>query len=74
MNSREHICESFELFANEFMPEFQDAEAEQQEWKTKVLAVSRPGLNRPAPVPLRAVLARIWVQLEPEKAAASGDD
>ena len=38
MNSREHICESFELFANEFMPEFQDAEAEQQEWKTKVLA------------------------------------
>ena len=74
MNSREHICESFELFANEFMPEFQDAEAEQQEWKTKVLAVSRPGLNRPSPVPLRAVLARIWVQLEPEKAAASGDD
>jgi len=31
MNSREHICESFELFGNEFMPEFQDAEAEQQE-------------------------------------------
>ena len=46
MNSREHICESFELFANEFMPEFQDAEAEQQEWKTKVLAASRPGLKK----------------------------
>ena len=43
MTFREHICESFELFANEFMPEFQDAEAEQQEWKTKVLAASRPG-------------------------------
>ena len=74
MNSREHICESFELFANEFMPEFQDAEAEQQEWKTKVLAASRPGLKRSTPVPSRAVLARIWAQLEPEKAAAAGDD
>ena len=74
MNSREHICESFELFANEFMPEFQDVEAEQQEWKTKVLAASRPGLERSTPVPSRAVLARIWAQLEPEKAAAAGDD
>ena len=55
MNSREQICESFELFANEFMPEFQDAEVEQQEWETKVLAALRPGLKRSTPVPSRAV-------------------
>ena len=74
MNPREHICESFELFANDFTPEFQDAEAEQQELKTEVLAVSRPGLKRPTPDLSRAVLAGILVQLEPEKAAVAGDD
>ena len=56
------------------MPEFQDAEAEQQELKTEVLAVSRPGLKRPTPDLSRAVLAGILVQLEPEKAAVAGDD
>ena len=74
MNSREQICESFELFANEFMPKFQDAEAEQQERKTKVLAASKPGFKRSIPVPSSAVSAKIWAQLEPEKAAAAGDD
>jgi hypothetical protein len=32
------IVSSLELFAAEVMPEFHDLEAEQQEWKTAVLA------------------------------------
>jgi alkanesulfonate monooxygenase SsuD/methylene tetrahydromethanopterin reductase-like flavin-dependent oxidoreductase (luciferase family) len=37
-NTHEDICESLELFAKEVMPEFHAREAEQVEWKRKVLA------------------------------------
>jgi luciferase family oxidoreductase group 1 len=37
-NTHEDICESLELFATEVMPEFHAREAEQVEWKRKVLA------------------------------------
>ncbi len=37
-NSREHICESLELFAAEVMPEFHAAEPAHQQWKRDVLA------------------------------------
>jgi alkanesulfonate monooxygenase SsuD/methylene tetrahydromethanopterin reductase-like flavin-dependent oxidoreductase (luciferase family) len=36
-NRNEHICESLELFAREVMPELHAQDAEQQEWKAKVL-------------------------------------
>jgi alkanesulfonate monooxygenase SsuD/methylene tetrahydromethanopterin reductase-like flavin-dependent oxidoreductase (luciferase family) len=37
-NSHEDICASLELFAAEVMPEFQERDAEHQEWKQGVLA------------------------------------
>ena len=37
-NTHEDICSSLELFAREVMPEFQERDAEHQEWKRRVLA------------------------------------
>ena len=37
-NTHEDICSSLELFAREVMPEFQERDAEHQEWKRAVLA------------------------------------
>jgi hypothetical protein len=35
--NHEHMCEALELFANDVMPEFHDAEDEHQAWKAAVL-------------------------------------
>ncbi len=37
-NTHEHICEGLELFAKEVMPEFQAMEAQNLDWKRRVLA------------------------------------
>jgi alkanesulfonate monooxygenase SsuD/methylene tetrahydromethanopterin reductase-like flavin-dependent oxidoreductase (luciferase family) len=54
-NTHEHICSSLELFAREVMPEFQERDAQHQDWKRAVLAgeVTLPDIdtepyNRPS--------------------------
>ena len=37
-NTHDDICSSLELFAGEVMPEFNERDAEHQDWKHKVLA------------------------------------